>query len=125
MTTVISVPVFIFAHIANDARKAARTSRSMAEQDVRVGCLTSSGQTGTKVAVPAKAVLHVPTQLHSSSIPVFGRLALKPTKLPPRYIQEVVTSENTEAPLVQRGLTAGTLTKTPQLAGRARLRLQE
>lgn len=33
---------------------------------------------------------------------VFGCLALKPTNLPPRYTQEVITNENTEAPLVQR-----------------------
>lgn len=45
------------------------------------------------------------------SIPVFGLLALKAPNLPPRYIQEVSIDENTDAPLVQRGLTAGTLTK--------------
>lgn len=73
---------------------------------------TSSGQMGDKGCFSSKSSFTCPHRAGlRGSIPIFGRLALKAPNLPPRYIQEVSRDENTDAPLVQRGLTAGTLTK--------------
>lgn len=111
MSTVISVPIFIFAHIANNTRKTGRTSRSMVEQDIRVGCFTSSGQMGTKVAFPAKAVLRVPTELDSGGL----WLPSTETYKPPTQVHSGSHHQWEHWSFSgSKGLTAGTL-KHPNL----------
>lgn len=93
----------------------------MVEQDIRVGCFTSSGQMGTKVAFPAKAVLHVPTELDSGGLWLPSTETYKQTSHPGTFRKS--SPMRTLKLLWFKGVDCRKF-KTPQLAGGARLRLQ-